>query len=382
MVLCTISNGRSLKSCVLLVVFCFSLVVVCISPVWAETTSGDPDSFAVYCGYPSIDEVYQSSAAVVPFFGHHTFSSLSPSSTVSNIPINISVPDLIPVSYARTLVLDIGFAGLPDISIDGYLGSKPVSYFSSSVHPQVLSGGCSAMYENGTTDVHGYTATHHITIPANCTALETESAVTWCIRGDGTSVGLVSYGGYVVSSSDRNLVDLVSNILSRVKSIDGNVSSSLAALNQILIECQSISADTASIKSLLKRVSGTLVTLNGTVDNIYTLLKDSLANESAAVDQKSEKLGGEIMQRVDSEQYWSDKNTETFNALDLGNFSFGDGVVSALPVVGNLFKGLWDSFGEATLIITFPLMLGVALVIVGRISRSSGKGSKKGGDDG
>lgn len=88
------------------------------------------------------------------------------------------------------------------------------------------------------------------------------------------------------------------------------------------------------------------------------------------------------MQRVDSEQYWSDKNTETFNALDLGNFTFGDGVVSALPVVGNLFKGLWDSFGDATLIITFPLMLGVALVIVGRISRSSGKGSKKGGDDG
>lgn len=382
MVLCTISNGRFLKSCVLLVVFCFSLVVVCINPAWAETTSGDPDSFAVYAGYPSIDEVYQSSAVVVPFFGHHTFSSLSPSSTVSNIPINISVPDLIPASYARTLVLDIGFAGLPDISIDGYLGSKPVTYFSSSVHSQVLSGGCVSMYENGTTDVHGYTVTHHITIPANCTAFETESAVTWRIRGDSSSVGLVSYGGYVVSSSEPNLVDLVKNILSRVKKIDGNVKSSLTALNQILVQCQGIKADTSTIASVLQLVSDNIIALNGKVDSIYTLLKDSLANESAAVDQKSMKLGGEIMQRVDSEQYWSDKNTETFNALDLGNFTFGDGVVSALPVVGNLFKGLWDSFGDATLIITFPLMLGVALVIVGRISRSSGKGSKKGGDDG
>lgn len=348
----------------------------------AANTSADPDSFAVYAGYPTLDPAYQASPAVVPFFGHHVFGSFSPSSTLSNTFVNISVPDLIPASYARTLVLDIGFSGLPDISIDGYLGSQDVTYFSSSVQSQVLSGGCSSAYENAVTDVHGYTVIHYITIPAQCTSLETKSAVTWRIRGDSTSVGLVSYGGYVVSSSDRDIVDLVYNILSRVKSIDGNVSSSLSALNQILVECQSISSDTASIKSLLKRVSGTLVTLNGTVDNIYTLLKDSLANESAALDQKSAQLGGEIMQRVDSEQYWSDKNTETFNALDLGNFTFGDGVVSALPVVGNLFKGLWDSFGDATLIITFPLMLGVALVIVGRISRSSGKGSKKGGDDG
>lgn len=375
-------KSRSLKSCVALVVFCFSLVVACISPAWADTTSGDPDSFAVYAGYLSIDEVYQASPSVVPFFGHHAFSSLSPSSTVSNIPINISVPDIIPTSYDRTLVLDIGFSGLPDISIDGYLGSKPVTYFSSSVHSQVLSGGCISAYENGATDVHGYTVIHYITIPAQCTAFETTSAVSWRIRGDGSVVGLVSYGGYVVSSSDRNLVDLVSNILSRVKSIDGNVSSSLAALNQILVECQSIKADTSTISSVLQLVSDNIIALNGKVDSIYTLLKDSLANESAAVDQQSEKLGGEIMQRVDSEQYWSDKNTETFNALDLGNFTFGDGVVAALPVVGNLFKGLWDSFGDATLIITFPLMLGVALVIVGRISRSSGKGSKKGGEDG
>ena len=87
------------------------------------------------------------------------------------------------------------------------------------------------------------------------------------------------------------------------------------------------------------------------------------------------------MQRVDSEQYWSDKNTENFTALDMGNWSFGDGVVGALPTVGNLFKSLWDSFGESTLIFVFPLMLGIALVIVGRLSRTAGKGSKKGGGD-
>lgn len=185
--------------------------------------------------------------------------------------------------------------------------------------------------------------------------------------------------GYIVHSAEQSVVEQVYSILEEVKKVNGNLTSSLSVLNQILLECQKIHADTLNIISILGLCRDQLIDLNGKVDNIYTLLKDSLANESAAVDKKSEELAGQIMQRVDSEQYWSDKNSETFNALDMGNFTFGDGVVGALPTVGNLFKSLWDSIGDATLIFTFPLMLGIALVIVGRISRTSGKGSKKGG---
>lgn len=374
-------KGRSLKSCVALVVFSFSLLLACISPVHALTTSADPDSFAIYAAYSTLDPVYKSYAAVVPFSGDHLFVTMSPASTVSNVSIDISVPEIIPVSYARTLVFDLGFSGLPPIAIDGYLGPQNVIYYSSSVHSQVLSGGCAGIYENGITDTYGYFVSHYITIPAQCTGFTTKSAVTWRISGDGSKVGLVSYGGYVVASADHNLVDLVSNILSRVKSIDGNVSSSLAALNQILVQCQSIKADTSTIASILQIVSNNIVALNGKVDDIYKLLKDSLVSESEALDQKSANVADQIMQRSNSEQYWSDKNTENFDALDMGNWTFGDGVVGALPTVGNLFKSIWDSIGDATLIFVFPLMLGIALVIVGRLSRTAGKGGKKGGGD-
>lgn len=203
----------------------------------------------------------------------------------------------------------------------------------------------------------------------------------WSVSEPTTFCGTVMTA-YLIHSADSDVVKQVNAILDEVKKVNGNLTSALSVLNQILVQCQGIKADTSSIVSILQLVSDNVASMNVKVNNIYKLLKDSLKNESASVDQKSVQLAGEIMQRVDSEQYWSDKNTETFNALDLGNFTFGDGVVSALPVVGNLFKGLWDSFGDATLILTFPLMLGVALVIVGRISRSSGKGSKKGGDDG
>lgn len=380
MVKCTFLKNLSLKSFVVSVVFSFSLVVACISPVWADTTSGDPDSFAVYAGYPTLDPVYKSSAVVVPFSGDHLFATLSPSSTVPTFHVNISAPEIIPVSYDRTLVLDIGFSGTPTVSL-GYPGPQDVTYFTSSVHSRVLSGGCLAVWENGVTDTYGYSVFHYITIPAQCTGFETKSGVTFSIAGDGSPVGLVSYGGYVVSTADHNLVDLVSNILSRVKSIDGNVSSSLSALNQILVQCQGIKADTSTISSILQIVSDNIVLLHGKVDDIYKLLKDSLATESQSLDNKSQQVADQIMQRTNSEQYWTDKNTENFDALDMGNWTFGDGVVGALPTVGNLFKSLWDSIGDATLIFVFPLMLGIALVIVGRLSRTSGKGSKKGGGD-
>lgn len=374
-------QSRSLKSFVVLVVFCFSLVAVCISPVWADTTSGDPDSFAVYAGIPTTDPPYQSNPAVVPFSGHHVFYTWSPQGTIDSIPVIIDIPEIIPTSYSRTLVLDVGFSGFPRIVPAAYNRFSDVFYTRSSFEQLTLSGGCVNVTDNRLTTAHGYTVTHQITIPSNATTLSTKSSVDFRIYGDKSEIAVVSYGGYVVDSSDRNLVDIVSNILSRVKSIDGNVSSSLASLNRILVECQSIKADTSTIASILQLVSDNIVALNGKVDDIYTLLKDSLKNESAAVDQKSEKLGGEIMQRVDSEQYWSDKNTENFNALDMGNWTFGDGVVGALPTVGNLFKSLWDSIGDVTLIFVFPLMLGIALVIVGRLSRTAGKGSKKGGGD-
>lgn len=381
MVKCTFLKKRSLKSFVASVVFSFSLVVACISPAWALNTSGDPDSFAVYAGYPTLDPVFKSSPCVVPFSGNHIFSSLSPASTLSNVLVNISVPEIIPASYDRTLVLDLGFHGTPSISMDSYFEHQDVTCFFASSNSVVLSNGCSGKFPNGVTDTYGYSMFHYITIPAGCTGFETKSAVSWSIAGNGSEVGLVSYGGYVVVTADHNLVDLVSNILSRVKSIDGNVSSSLSALNQILVQCQAIKADTSTISSILQIVSDNIVALNGKVNDIYTLLKDSLANETQALDQKSENVAGQIMQRVDSEQYWSDKNTENFNALDMGNWTFGDGVVGALPTVGNLFKSLWDSIGDATLIFVFPLMLGIALVIVGRLSRTSGKGSKKGGGE-
>ena len=376
-------KGRSLKSCVVLVVFCFFLLLVCISPASAETTSGDPDSFAVYCAYSgsSTPASFLSNSMVVPFLSQHVFCALGSTDGVAyHVWPNCSISSVIAVNYDRTLLLNLGIQGRSVSPTVDSLGPTAVTWYAESYKSNILSGGCWSSYDD-MIDVSGKQFNFKITIPATATSLSCNMPVEFSYTGNGQNVGLSSFAGYVIDSADHGVVNLVESILSELQKINGNLTSGLSTLNQILEQCRAIKADTSTIISVLGLCKDQLVTLNGKVDDIYTLLKDSLASESGAVDKKSEELAGQIMQRVDSEQYWSDKNTENFNALDMGNWTFGDGVVGALPTVGNLFKSLWDSIGDATLIFIFPLMLGIALVIVGRVSRTAGKGAKKGGGD-
>lgn len=401
MVLCTILKSRSLKSCAALVVFCFSLLLACISPVWANTTGipeyDDAHGMTLYaCVYGPDDPIRNGKSFSLPLFDMQGFAAVNPRSGGS-FGYAFQSLEFQPFEYDVSLVL--GFTVIPpaDGSVSGSL--------NYSQYDRVI--GSTIYFRNGLTSAasmnyplswtwlnNGYLAspTPAATFAPYGVVSYRVPAGTNGIRGDvlawsdlevtSKAALLTCVTGYVVHSADQSVVEQVNAILEEVRKVNGNLTSALSVLNQILSECQKIHADTLNIISILGLCRDQLVYLNGKVDSIYTLLKDSLASESAAVDSKSEQLAGQIMQRVDSEQYWSDKNTETFNALDIDNFTFGDGVVGALPTVGNLFKSLWDSFGEVTLIFSFPLMLGIALVIVGRISRTSGKGSKKGGDDG
>lgn len=166
----------------------------------------------------------------------------------------------------------------------------------------------------------------------------------------------------------------------------------LSYLDQIIDHLRNMDADLDIVIQLLRSCVDYLNNLVHTTDDIaqnisgiYDLLKNALAVESAAVSQESQHVGDQIMMQADGEKYWKDKNNENFNALDIGNFTFDNGLMSALGAVGKWFSNLWDALGPVTIIFTFPLVLGISLVVVGRVSRASGKGSKsgKGGvDDG
>lgn len=210
----------------------------------------------------------------------------------------------------------------------------------------------------------------------------------WCSQYyPGDNLFLAPIVGYVLAWADTGVAaidDAITDILTHVAKIDGNVQNIYTTLKSLLAVAKEIGIDTDTMVKLLTTINSNVALLQSDVSGIYELLKTALADESAELDKKTEQAAESIMQRTDSEQYWSDKNQDNFNALNIDNFSFGDGVVSALGTVGGLFSGLWDALGDGIIVYTFPLMLGVALVLVGRLARSSGKGHNKsdsGGDD-
>lgn len=176
---------------------------------------------------------------------------------------------------------------------------------------------------------------------------------------------------YVVNTDNVQVLSYLDQIVQHLANMDVDLDTVIQLLRSCVDYLNKISANTDNIA---KDVAG-----------IYDLLKNALADESAAVSQDSQKVGDQIMMQTDSETYWKDKNSENFNALDIGNFSFDNGLMSALGTVGKWFANLWDALGPVTIIFTFPLVLGISLVVVGRVSRAAGKGSKSGkggGDDG
>lgn len=208
----------------------------------------------------------------------------------------------------------------------------------------------------------------------------------WCSQYyPGDNLFLAPIVGYVLAWADTGeqaIDEAITDILTHVAKIDGNVQSIYSALQSLLSIAKQIKIDTADIVKLLQSINSSTTLLQSDVAGIYDLLKNALADESASLDNKSQATAEKIMQQSNGEQFWIDKNTDNFNALDFDNFSFSNGVVGALSSVGSLFSSVWNALGDAVVLFTFPLMLGIALVLVGRISRHSQKSnSDKGKSD-
>lgn len=185
--------------------------------------------------------------------------------------------------------------------------------------------------------------------------------------------GLVGYLLAWADTGEQAIDEAITDILTHVAKIDGNVQSIYTALQSLLSIAKQIKIDTGDIVKLLQSINSSTTLLQSDVAGIYDLLKNALSDESASLDNKSQSTAEKIMQQSNGEQFWIDKNTDNFNALDFDNFSFSNGVVGALSSVGSLFSSVWNALGDAVVLFTFPLMLGIALVLVGRISRHSQK---------
>ena len=71
------------------------------------------------------------------------------------------------------------------------------------------------------------------------------------------------------------------------------------------------------------------------------------------------------------ESQFGDDATEGFNGLDLDNFTYPSDFLAAFSLVSGIFTDLWNCMGDFQIIYLLPLTLGICLLLVGRVSRSS-----------
>ena len=85
------------------------------------------------------------------------------------------------------------------------------------------------------------------------------------------------------------------------------------------------------------------------------------------------------------ESEWTGSMESNFDALQMENFTFPSGLVSGFGLITGIFFFFWNAMGEYKILFVFPLTLGVALLLIGRISKfSGGQSSSRSnrGDDG
>ena len=155
-------------------------------------------------------------------------------------------------------------------------------------------------------------------------------------------------GGYLYSGSSS-----ISTISFRVHDMEG-IDSSVSTGTQLYFDVGFSSDCTACISFL----SDTEI-LNGFNDNAQDAMNQQDAIESQ----------------------WTGSMTENFNNLSLSDFTFPVAAVNGFSLISGIFNDLWNAMGDFRIVYVFPLTLGVVLLLIGRLSRTSVKRSSGRGDD-
>lgn len=358
----------------LLVIFSASLV-----PAYGDTPAAAVNSpLFLYVNFPTADPLLVSAAYPVPWNKYEIGYAWNLNDSYSDTRLGVTSSQFKALSssgpqptiyYAYCAAVGSGVSA--PVYISGV--SKTISGSAYNINGGVIGSITQSLVaQMAGGGAHQKVAVCRTTLPHN--TIQFEFPVFADSPGFRLYQGTNSLGfafAYVLNTDNTEILSYLDQIITHLANIDTDIDiviqllqSCVNYLNKILVNTDNIAND---------------------VSGIYDLLKNALAEESAAVSQESQKVGDQIMMQTDAESYWKDKNSENFNALDIGNFSFDNGLMHALSAVGNWFSNLWDALGPVTIIFIFPLVLGISLVVVGRVSRAAGKGSKSrkgGGDDG
>lgn len=227
------------------------------------------------------------------------------------------------------------------------------------------------------------------------------SSALWNTKGtNGKSLFFTVDMFEIVETADTAILDVLDQILAQTQesntnltTANANISKILTACNNILKQLKNLNADTDTIVASLNTLTSLsqsqltqLENISSSVDAIYYFLTQEMKAESDKLSGEASTITGQIDNSAQAEEYYQTSMQGSYDSLNLDGFTFG-GIGGAMEFVGTLFSDMWSAFGDYTILFTYPMILGIALLVIGRISKHGGGNSSrnsehKGGEGG
>ena len=196
-------------------------------------------------------------------------------------------------------------------------------------------------------------------------------------------------GNQILSAMYGDILAVCNQIYQRTGSILETQRLANTYLIAIRDYLQSLNTTTEAIYSLLGAKFDLLIsTIQTESDDIQVAIDKAVQDMIAYLDAAFSGAVGQLPSVGDSlqdqsdalenqESQWMGSMTDNFESLQMGNFAFPVGIISGFGLITSIFSQLWDKLGAYAAIYTFPLFLGIALLLIGRMSKFAGRSSSR-----
>lgn len=380
---------RCFASFVLALLLSSVFLVPCFAETWGEgiaitASVGDRDSSAI--------QYYH---VTLPFSGRTSLYT-GDSVTFTKQPLTVRSALYAPADYDRTMILSLGIQN-NTAGYDSWFNgvnqyTNPASlYYSDSRWDGADTNGL-VEYPDAVTEANdvyevygdaGEIFNFQVTIPAYSNSFEFSTAGFVTFTTEAYPWHIVSYGGYIIDTADDTILEVVEQILQNTSDLSVNFGNLVLTVNDILAELRAVGADTATTVELLEGLTDLsdrqlqrLESISSSVDAIYAFLTQALAQESEQLSQEVGEVADQIRQNARDEELYRVELQTNYENLNLRGFSFGS-VAGALELIGNIFTDVWNSLGSWSILYTYPLMLGIILLVIGRLGKTGGGNSSR-----
>lgn len=193
----------------------------------------------------------------------------------------------------------------------------------------------------------------------------------------------------IMSAMYGDIMSVCNSIYSRLGDMQATAELANGYFQGILDVLNSMSTTQSNIYSLLQAqfdiIKAVIETESGDIqsaiekqtDDLKAYFDDVLGGAVGTLPDDNASTDDIINETHDDEQQYHSDALNRFNELSASFSGFNGDVGSGIALAGTLFSRVWGALGNYVIVYTFPLLLGLALVIIGRLGRGMVKKSSQ-----